>query len=141
MNRQEWNREYYAAHKYYYKAYALKNKLRIKEYRASIAAQMKAYTKNWRLANPDKRKRSDKAFKQRKRLFFWNLKRNPCTDCGIVYHPVSMDFDHLPQYKKLSNNGFTAMSKTRILAEIKKCELVCANCHRVRTWRRGTSPI
>lgn len=65
------------------------------------------------------------------------LKRAPCTDCGKRFHFTAMDFDHVGKDKlsnisKLVHNG----SLTRARAEMRKCELVCANCHRVRTWRR-----
>jgi hypothetical protein len=48
-----------------------------------------------------------------------------------------MDFDHVGEDKtanvcRLMNHGWQT-----ILAEIAKCELVCANCHRIRTQKRG----
>lgn len=67
------------------------------------------------------------------------LKDKPCKDCGNKFPPYCMDFDHLPQYKKykhvstLVNRGFIL---EKILEEIEKCELVCANCHRIRTFSR-----
>lgn len=59
----------------------------------------------------------------------------PCTDCGNRFHPVCMDFDHVRGEKissisRLMNQG---ESSDKLLAEISKCELVCANCHRLRT--------
>lgn len=56
-----------------------------------------------------------------------------CADCGYRAHPAALDFDHLPGTVKLFQVG--AMSGRRrelIDAEIAKCEVVCANCHRVR---------
>jgi len=49
-----------------------------------------------------------------------------------------MHFDHRPGEKKDFEIGFAVRgySRTRILAEIAKCDLVCANCHAVRTYRR-----
>lgn len=77
----------------------------------------------------------------RKELLLWaqELKRGECVDCGNIYHPVAMDWEH-PQNNKLANvsdlvrKGY---SKQRILDEIEKCQLVCANCHRVRTYERS----
>src|SRR5688572_3945983 len=63
----------------------------------------------------------------------------PCTDCGISYHPVAMQWDHLPGTTKilpLASMARAGWSKKRILEEIAKCELVCANCHAVRTHTR-----
>jgi hypothetical protein len=51
-----------------------------------------------------------------------------------------MQFDHRPGTKKLFHIAmFNARKCTRekLLAEIAKCDLVCANCHAIRTQRRG----
>ncbi len=49
-----------------------------------------------------------------------------------------MDFDHLRDKKsKKSAVGLMAMqehSMKVILEEIAKCEVVCSNCHRIRTY-------
>lgn len=63
---------------------------------------------------------------------------SPCTDCGVSYPYYVMDFDHLPEHIKLNQVGFfTERSKSKLLDEIAKCELVCSNCHRERTWQRS----
>lgn len=64
-----------------------------------------------------------------------SLKDFPCKDCGNCYHPVAMDFDHRPGEAKVKD---VAKMKTfaAIDAEVTKCDLVCSNCHRVRTWVR-----
>ena len=62
-----------------------------------------------------------------------------CVDCGYNAHTEALDFDHIEPTNKTHNvasmvcNNF---SKEKILAEIAKCEVVCANCHRVRTANR-----
>jgi len=58
-------------------------------------------------------------------------------DCGGRFHPVAMDFDHV-QEKTLSVGTLVSagFSEKRIEEEISKCELVCANCHRIRTYKR-----
>lgn len=64
-----------------------------------------------------------------------DLKNAPCTDCGVVYIPAAMDYDHLSD--KIKNIAdLMDYSWDYIQAEIEKCELVCANCHRIRTWDR-----
>ena len=59
-----------------------------------------------------------------------------CTDCGIKNHIV-LDFDHIRDKKynvsRMIHDGF---SWAAIKKEIAKCEVVCANCHRVRTYER-----
>jgi hypothetical protein len=68
------------------------------------------------------------------------LKRRPCADCGGLFHPVAMHFDHRPGEKKDFEVGWAirGYSRRRIMAEIAKCDLVCANCHAVRTYERRT---
>lgn len=65
------------------------------------------------------------------------LKDSPCTDCGGKFHPSAMEFDHV-RGKKLGNISEMAARGSRRMAlrEIQKCEVVCANCHRVRTFNR-----
>jgi hypothetical protein len=62
----------------------------------------------------------------------------PCTDCGISYHPCVMQFDHIADNKDraVANLVNQAVSIARLQAEIDKCELVCANCHSIRTYER-----
>lgn len=62
-------------------------------------------------------------------------KNVPCTDCGGGYPSYVMDLDHLDPSLKLGSVGEMArrgLHKTR--EEIAKCEAVCANCHRERTY-------
>lgn len=62
-----------------------------------------------------------------------------CQDCGYRDHPEALDFDHV-RGEKLFNVGDMVRrhrsSWDKILTEIEKCEVVCANCHRVRTAKR-----
>lgn len=67
------------------------------------------------------------------------LKNRPCIDCGLKYPPECMDFDHV-RGKKLFTIG-ERRRQSGLLAEIAKCDLVCANCHRIRTRARRKSCI
>lgn len=61
-----------------------------------------------------------------------------CKDCGIRDERV-LEFDHLPEYKKEFNiaEAYRCMySIGRIIKEIEKCDLVCSNCHKIRTKER-----
>lgn len=56
-----------------------------------------------------------------------------CTDCGYKAHAEALDFDHIGDKTfTISKAGSLGYSWKRILTEIEKCEVVCANCHRVR---------
>ena len=63
----------------------------------------------------------------------------PCTDCGRVYPPQVMQWDHVPGFDKLGDVSAVCWGRPReeVLAEIAKCELVCANCHNIRTFARN----
>jgi hypothetical protein len=65
------------------------------------------------------------------------LKRGPCSDCGQCFDPVCMDFDHRPGESKLKSVAQCQKHGMKVvLAEIDKCDLVCSNCHRLRTETR-----
>jgi hypothetical protein len=73
--------------------------------------------------------------------WFQELKFNiPCVDCGKVYEPYCMDYDHVPnrgdKIKGVSRMVLEHVSKKIILEEIKKCDLVCLLCHNKRTHDR-----
>jgi hypothetical protein len=64
-----------------------------------------------------------------------------CMDCGHSYPHFVMDYDHRPGVDKKSNvsNVSNFSSLVDLMEEIEKCDLVCANCHRMRTWERLVS--
>lgn len=61
-----------------------------------------------------------------------------CADCGYDKHAVALDFDHVRGNKSINISVTPARgwSWDRIESEIALCDVVCANCHRVRTARR-----
>jgi hypothetical protein len=86
------------------------------------------------------------------------VRRRPCDDCGQMFPPYVMDFDHREPTKKLfaiTTGSAQLMSREKLISEIEKCDIVCANCHALRTyaallerrrrstpeaWRPGKSP-
>ena len=65
-----------------------------------------------------------------------------CMDCETVFPMCVMDFDHGPEETKefkisgLGGKLATPFMKRKVEKEIAKCDLVCSNCHRVRTQER-----
>ena len=92
----------------------------------------KIYQKKNRVA----RRGYEKSRRDEVRAWIGALKRAPCTDCGKVYPPECMDFDH-QEDKKRDVSKMMMYSKQTILREVAKCDLVCANCHRTRTHGRA----
>jgi len=58
-----------------------------------------------------------------------------CKECGYKEYPVALDFDHINPKTKEFNIGtsYTSVSLKRLHKEIDKCQILCANCHRVKT--------
>ena len=61
-----------------------------------------------------------------------------CADCGYREHPAALEIDHRPGTEKLFNIGeqMGNYSRSKLWAEIEKCDVVCANCHNIRTHDR-----
>ena len=56
---------------------------------------------------------------------------------GGFFHHAAMTWDHLPGREKVNEvSNLRRTSRKAVLAEIAKCELVCANCHAVRSFER-----
>lgn len=94
--------------------------------------------KEYYLKNKDKVLFIKKNRKERVKEFIRELKNKPCMDCGIFYPYYVMDFDHRDSNKEFGINtaARAGFSIKRIKLEISKCDLVCANCHRERTYKR-----
>ena len=68
------------------------------------------------------------------------LAQSSCTDCGMTDFAV-LEFDHRADVRKVGNvSGLVsrAVSRRSMEAEIAKCDIVCANCHRRRTATRAS---
>jgi len=124
----------------------------ITEFRSANTAR--AYTKP-RCLECDKSERS-RRYKANPSQYVENNKRNyaklkaivqgvktgrACADCGEVFPPYVLDFDHRDPSTKLAKVSALVFSgsKELLLAEIEKCDLVCSNCHRKRTHERRMS--
>ena len=62
-----------------------------------------------------------------------------CRDCGFSgkEYPEVLDFDHLRDKKfEISMFHLYTNGIHKVKAEMEKCDLVCANCHRIRTAKR-----
>lgn len=80
-----------------------------------------------------------RARKAELRRWFRELKSSQaCVDCGGRFHWAAMTYDHLPGTPKRGevSNLIARGYRTAIVKELASCELVCANCHAVRTHKR-----
>ena len=71
--------------------------------------------------------------------FVRGLRDVPCEDCGGRFPPYAMDFDHRDGDQKAFwvTQRAGSVSRDRLLAELEKCDIVCANRHRARTHARA----
>jgi hypothetical protein len=71
------------------------------------------------------------------RKSFLDEARNvPCLDCNRIFPPCAMDFDHIGEKSFGIMQQYRSRSIQELAAEIAKCEVVCAVCHRIRTYNR-----
>jgi hypothetical protein len=111
---------------------------------------------DWWKNNPLKKKeyrRTPKALAQYKvyhakriqklRDYVNSVRNQPCMDCQNMYPICCMEFDHRPGEIKTANVGalISTGSLNRVKNEMKSCDVVCANCHRIRTEERRTKNV
>jgi sRNA-binding protein len=92
----------------------------------------------YRQEKADEIKAKVEALKAQKRAYVVMSKDRPCVDCGHRWPAVAMDFDDVQGIKKgnVAQMAGGGHSMKALVAEIAKCEVVCACCHRVRTESR-----
>ncbi len=93
------------------------------------------YMRHYYAMNRDKLQHYAAIRRRKLRDFIANFKNVPCKDCNLNYPPYVMDFDHLRD-KLFTISPRSQCDRKKLLDEIAKCEVVCANCHRMRTQQR-----
>ncbi len=102
----------------------------------AVAAQRKYID-----ANPKQREKNALAVRNHynsRRAWLDSIKiSSGCIDCGYNGYPEVLDFDHVRGTKEFSIGSLVhSRTKEDTLREITKCDIVCANCHRLRTVKR-----
>jgi len=103
---------------------------------------MKAYNKKHYERNKIDYIRRAKQRRKQLRDFIIKAKSIPCFDCKKTYPYYVMGFDHINGQKSytIGEVAHSGIPIEKLKKEIKKCEVVCANCHAIRTFklkRRG----
>jgi hypothetical protein len=147
-------RKEYERHKVYRKTHEVQVREARRKWRANNRDRARAYERKYYALNREKFRAKHRAYaqqhpskvkatnaKQRERykpvqaaINALKLKMG-CCDCGYNTNPVALDFDHV-RGKKTFNVCYLTYNLKRALAEIEKCELRCANCHRIATHNR-----
>jgi hypothetical protein len=85
----------------------------------------------------DKAKKRNEMVRKGIKQYTWDyLAAHSCVDCGES-DPVVLEFDHISDKIKAISEMYRNYSLNAVIAEIKKCDVRCANCHRRKTALRG----
>jgi len=115
---------------------ATKREADLRWYRAHRESRLEVnrmYTLRYRERHPERVTETQRRFNAKARARVDALKTAPCTDCGKCYPPYVMQFDHVRGVKVRAVSLMNDWALQRLMDEIAKCELVCANCHAERT--------
>lgn len=100
-------------------------------------------------ADPKKNREWHRQRREELRQLIDNAKSQPCVDCRQRFPLPAMQFDHVRGTKRFNLASALALapSKDTLIKEMNKCDVVCANCHAIRTderrtgqWQRGGRP-
>lgn len=141
--------------KAYYAANQERIKARSRAYRDAHLEERRSYERTYYLAHREERVAYQRArypvdrpqqlahvaaMRSRRRAIVADAKVGGCVDCGIKDVRV-LDFDHVRGVKLFTIGNKNSLSEKRLRAEIAKCEVVCANCHRIRTAQRRETGV
>ena len=98
------------------------------------SAQVKTPEERTETALMCNRRARDSRYVERRALIDGVKLKNGCADCGYRDHPEALQFDHrVPLEKEFAIGVGWNMGLGRLLKEMAKCAVRCANCHAVRT--------
>ena len=83
---------------------------------------------------PNKKLRTQAFQRTRKDLINQIKTERGCARCGYNAHPAALDFNHIQGEKVLAVGQDSKAAWHKLMDEINKCEVLCANCHRVHTY-------
>ena len=107
--------------------------------RVMIIKNSREHYKNNKQVYLDKtKKRNQRISEENRTKLFAYLSQHSCIDCSET-DPYVLEFDHVRGNKTIAIARLLkrAISWSAIEAEIAKCEVRCANCHRIKTLKRG----
>lgn len=97
------------------------------------------YQRQYRKANRERLRYQEHVRREEWRDKLVAYKGGACVDCGEADRRV-LQFDH--RSDKVANvSWFLNRNWEKALAEADKCDLVCANCHAIRTFERRPKPV
>jgi len=90
---------------------------------------------------------TERSIKNRIWLNAYKVKEG-CFYCGYNAHPSALQLDHIDPDTKYIRNGkrvspgeLVRYSQAILFAEVKKCRVLCANCHAIHTHTVQRTPV
>lgn len=117
----------------------IRNRESRRKWRLEHPVEAREAFKRWKENNKERWKALNKEWHAKRLEYINSHKDRPCMDCGVTYPRWIMDFDHREPKLKVGKVGDVWIRAARmevLNAEIEKCDVVCANCHRERTYQR-----
>ena len=95
---------------------------------------------DWRSSNQfhktkqERRDRTTRLRRIRKKWLDYIKMKCGCQLCGYNKHPLGLQFDHLKNKHK-SISSMKSYSLKVLMLEVRKCRILCANCHMIETFK------
>ena len=127
-----------AAARRHYEAHREKIKKQTKEYAAAHPEKTREYKRGYRDANREYLAAHRKSRKIERQQILNGIKvESGCIDCGYNADPIALDFDHRDGSQKRADvSQMISAPLNEMLTEVAKCDVRCANCHRIKTKER-----
>lgn len=97
--------------------------------------QKKEWYQNNQVRERQKIKERQNSIREEQRDYIWKyLLLHPCVDCGET-NPLVLEFDHVRGIKNANVGSLLlrGVAMNTLLEEINKCDIRCANCHKIKT--------
>lgn len=137
FNQQQYNKDYYQAHKKksigYRKILCKRGHTRAGDNLTAKGACKQCtiiHQRTWRAKNPQ----SSKNYARKQKLKLIELAGGKCQCCGYNAHPSAMDFDHIDPVTKTTIRSLANVTLVTAIKELEGRMLLCANCHRIKTY-------
>ena len=96
------------------------------------------YTSNSYCRDCNKQYNRERLQKKRDFVNDYKMERG-CAQCGYNKHPVALELNHIDPTTKTYSIGrdLISISMKKLVEELAKCEVLCANCHQIHTYENG----
>lgn len=117
-------------------------KKQMQDYQKKNAAQLKKYQHKYYMSHKEKAKEARNRSNQKKREWYINYKKTQKCKCCGENRWQTLDFHHRKGTKKIRmvSSMIINCSMRSVLQEIEKCDVLCANCHAMKSFKGRNDP-